>query len=288
MKETLIALRKVCVVGFVGGSDLSKQLEQIGEDALDLFDFAFAENGLTAYRLGKELKSQSFINHIGEEQYKKIVNFVLKYVAKLSIPQKRGTFVEFRRGMINISPIGRNCSHPERDAFEVYDKEHQIRSTFVTALRKEFAHCDLTYSIGGQISFDVFPTGWDKTYCLQHLEGEGFDTIHFFGDKYMKGGNDFEIYSHPATIGHPVSSPNDTMKILNSLFDLSPKAEKPASDGLLSGVISKIEGLETRFSKLEVKVDAISKNLEKLLAREAEKEALEKLRKGDIVFKITN
>lgn len=25
------------------------------------------------------------------------------------------------------------------------------------ALRKEFAHLDLTFSIGGQISFDVFP-----------------------------------------------------------------------------------------------------------------------------------
>ena len=26
----------------------------------------------------------------------------------------------------------------------------------------EFADLELTYSIGGQISFDVFPTGWDK------------------------------------------------------------------------------------------------------------------------------
>jgi len=36
---------------------------------------------------------------------------------------------------------------------------------------------------GGQISFDVFPVGWDKTYCLKHIEDEGFKTIHFFGDK---------------------------------------------------------------------------------------------------------
>ena len=37
--------------------------------------------------------------------------------------------------------------------------------------------------VGGQISIDVFPKGWDKTFCLKHLQGEGFDTIHFFGDK---------------------------------------------------------------------------------------------------------
>lgn len=34
----------------------------------------------------------------------------------------RGTFVEFRSGLINISPIGRNCSKEERDDFEKYDK----------------------------------------------------------------------------------------------------------------------------------------------------------------------
>jgi len=38
---------------------------------------------------------------------------------------------------------------------------------------------------GGQISFDVFPEGWDKRYCLQHLftEGNSFTEVHFFGDK---------------------------------------------------------------------------------------------------------
>ena len=31
------------------------------------------------------------------------------------------------------------------------------RAKFVEALKKEFAHLNLTFSIGGQISFDVFP-----------------------------------------------------------------------------------------------------------------------------------
>lgn len=52
----------------------------------------------------------------------------------------------------------------------------------VEILRTEFADLGLTYSIGGQISFDVFPCGWDKTYCLQFIEGE-FEEVHFFGDK---------------------------------------------------------------------------------------------------------
>lgn len=50
-------------------------------------------------------------------------------------------------------------------------------------LQEKFADYGLTFSIGGQISFDVFPNGWDKTFCLRHVADEAFDEIHFFGDK---------------------------------------------------------------------------------------------------------
>ena len=83
-----------------------------------------------------------------------------------------------------------------------------------------------SYSIGGQISFDVFPSGWDKTYCLQHVEAEKqvsgveYSKIHFFGDKTYKGGNDYEIFEDPRTVGHSVASPDETMAELKKLFDL--------------------------------------------------------------------
>lgn len=120
--------------------------------------------------------------------------------------------------MLNISPIGRNCSRPERNDYEKYDLEHKIRETMVKAMQKEFADLDMTYSIGGQISFDVFPTGWDKTYCLRYLDANDYDEIHFFGDKTFKGGNDFEIFSNDRTIGHSVTSPEDTMEQVTKLF----------------------------------------------------------------------
>ena len=78
----------------------------------------------------------------------------------------RGTFVEYRNGMMNISPIGRNCSKQERNEFEEYDKEANVRKTMVAALQAEFPDLNLHISIGGQISFDVFPKGWDKSFCL--------------------------------------------------------------------------------------------------------------------------
>lgn len=54
MLNLLARLRNKVAIGFVGGSDLVKQQEQLGSADVDvktLFDFCFAENGLTAYSM---------------------------------------------------------------------------------------------------------------------------------------------------------------------------------------------------------------------------------------------
>jgi phosphomannomutase len=71
---------------------------------------------------------QSIKDELGEENLQKFINFVLKYLSGIEIPIKRGTFIEYRKGMLNISPIGRNCSREERNQFEIYDKVFLIIS----------------------------------------------------------------------------------------------------------------------------------------------------------------
>lgn len=217
MLEFMQELRKYVTVGVVGGSDLGKICEQLGANAASEYDYMFSENGLVAHKAGKLIHRQSLKDFLGEEKLQKLINFVLRYIADLEMPIKRGTFIEFRDGMLNVSPIGRNCSQVERDEFEKYDLSIGLRKKMVETLRKEFADFGLTYSIGGQISFDVFPKGWDKTYCLQFVEKD-FDTIHFFGDKTFEGGNDYEIFSSSKTIGHTVTSPEDTRTQCKELF----------------------------------------------------------------------
>lgn len=65
MKDYLMALKERVVVGIVGGSDLPKQKEQMGENIVDEVDYSFSENGLVAYKagslIGKEV-STTMIN----------------------------------------------------------------------------------------------------------------------------------------------------------------------------------------------------------------------------------
>jgi phosphomannomutase len=204
----------------VGGSDLPKAREQL-QSSIDFFKFNFTENGLVYLDDKKELhKVDKLINYLGYDKFKEFANFCLKYIADLDIPVKTGTFVELRTGLVNISPIGRNCTQEERDAFVIYNKEHHILETFRETLLKNFGEkFGLEISIGGQISFDVFPKGWDKRYCLQFVE-KLYDNIIFFGDKGYYGGNDYEIMTNEKiTRGVKVKSPENTIELINKIIE---------------------------------------------------------------------
>lgn len=214
-------------LGFVGGSDLSKQKEQLGESNFPLFEWRFSENGLLGYHYQDCIHQRSFVEAMTELHYKQLINTCLFVLSGLECPKKRGTFIEYRNGMLNIYPIGRACSQEEREEFEQYDQKTQLRQQMIASIRDIWSDYlkkynlkhlpELQFSIGGQISVDIFPKGWDKTYCLPFVESK-YQEIHFFGDKTNPGGNDHEIYNDPRVFGHQVSSPEETLQLLTQLF----------------------------------------------------------------------
>lgn len=157
-------------LGIVGGADINKMYEQLnGKKILNIYDFIFPENGLVTIENGIEISKESLKQYLGEEKLQRFINFCLNYISELQLPFKRGTFLEFRNGMMNICPCGRNCNRTERKIFSEFDKINEIRKKMIECLKYEFYDVDLTYSIGGEISFDIFPNGWDKTFCLKHI-----------------------------------------------------------------------------------------------------------------------
>lgn len=217
MLDTLKRVSQHVDIGFVGGSNIEKIIKQLGEDNLKLFKYGFAENGLHAFENNTEFHKENLIKVLGEQNYQKIINVCLKVLSDINIPVKRSNFVEVRNGMINISPIGRSCSQEERDAFYEFDQKHGIRKNIVEKLTTELNDMNLQFSIGGQVSIDIFPKGWDKTYCLQFIESK-YQKIYFFGDKTEPMGNDHEIYNDPRVEGHTVFNYHNTIEILNKLL----------------------------------------------------------------------
>ncbi|CRG97185.1 phosphomannomutase, putative [Plasmodium gallinaceum] len=219
MIDILIKLKSKenCSLGIVGGSDHKKILEQIKYP--EIFDYIFSENGVVAYKNNEQYFSESIVNFLGEEKLKKLLNHCLIYIANLEIPKKRGTFIELRNGIINISPIGRNCSQEEREEFYSFNMKNDILKNFRLNLMKEFEGFNLNFSIGGQISIDCFPTGWDKRFCLRHID-KNFSEIYFFGDRTEEGGNDYEIFNDKRVKGYSVRNPEDTIEILKKILNM--------------------------------------------------------------------
>ncbi|ORD94591.1 PMM [Enterospora canceri] len=213
--EMLRELKTRVKIAFVGGSDLTKQKEQLGEDVLVIFDYGFPENGVQFYENGLLASSESFIGWLGEEKFKKLVNKFLAVLGRTDCPKKRGTFIETRNSMINVCPIGRSCTKKERKEFNDFDGIEKVRQKIVDEVAPFVDEMDVACSIGGQISIDVFPKGWDKTYCLKHIKET---EIYFFGDMTHKGGNDYEIFMHPKVKGLTVSGPVDTLMGVNDVL----------------------------------------------------------------------
>jgi phosphomannomutase len=91
MLEFMKELNKKITVGIVGGSDLPKQEEQLGEGVVHLFPYNFSQNGLVAYKNGGLLEIQTIAKYLGEDNVKKVVNWVMRYLSDLDVPVKVGT-----------------------------------------------------------------------------------------------------------------------------------------------------------------------------------------------------
>ena len=88
MMDFMKALSKKITIGIVGGSDLPKQEEQLGEGIAKVFPYNFSQNGLVAYKNGELQEVQTIAKFLGEDNIKRIVNWTMKYLADVDIPVK--------------------------------------------------------------------------------------------------------------------------------------------------------------------------------------------------------
>jgi len=129
-------------------------------------------------------------------------------------------FFEYRTGMLNFTTVGRSIGLAQRNTYYEWDKKSKERSGIAKKVEETFP--DLEAKLGGQISLDIQPKGFNKSQAVKYVRSlNKYDCIYFFGDKGFEGGNDYdarlEIENNDTNdIFYEVKDCNDTKKILLS------------------------------------------------------------------------
>lgn len=223
-------LSKESKIGIVSGSGIDFIAEQIDgvfseEFMQDLMIMPCNGTQRFQWRNGEYecVYSVNMIDELGRVNYADILARLLREQYRFMMDSNAsldctGKFFDYRGSMLNWSPMGRNGNKETRKTFMKYDKENNYRTEVIEGILKYFGSQQIraTVKLGGDTSFDIYPDGWDKTYCLRHVESDMRD-IYFFGDRCFPGGNDYELFKAVGKSCH-VKDPADTVRILKSLI----------------------------------------------------------------------
>ena len=163
----------------------------------------------------------SMSEHLGSQVHRKIMKEIIDLQMEISdhnIPLS-GHFVDYRGSMINWCPIGREANDKQRKQFVDIDNKLSLRARFLDTLRSQFEWLEVdkqvVVKLGGNTSFDIYPTGWDKRYALRHFPD--YD-VYFVGDRCEENGNDYELYNHCGEQGYISSGPESTVGIIREII----------------------------------------------------------------------
>ena len=219
MIETLEKLsnRNDIDLGVVGGGSYDKIKWQLG-DIISKFKYIFAECGSVTYVNGKLIAEKNMLDHCNRNVLNLIIKKALNEISNMPIIYN-GHQIEFRKGLIYISPPGMQASNYERDIFMKMDKELGLRKSLMAKLSELNNNSQFEITLGGAVGIGICPIGWNKSQVINYFKTNLIsDDIYYFGDKTEPDGNDYPIYSHPLVHGVSVIDYTDTINYLIKLF----------------------------------------------------------------------
>lgn len=239
LEESLVPvlenLSEIAEIGIVTGSDFDYLKQQVGT----LIDHPKIRkklhllpcNGTKHYYPPKNnddhqlISSNDMLKELGRKNFQQLMLILIEQQANFATDRfpLTGHFINYRGSMINWCPIGRNATSEDRRFFVEYDNSFKptLRGRFVERLQHYIGLkriLNVEVKLGGDTSFDIFPTGWDKTYSLKHFP---FYNHWFVGDRCGHNGNDKEIYDllKAQNRAYETHSPQQTGEITKAIID---------------------------------------------------------------------
>lgn len=211
--EKFVAENKVYLVS---GSNYDMIAEQVPGKLLQLCAGVYGSSGSEYFEQGRPVR---------QRQHRFDGRLILTcedFVSQSDYPHKVGNHLDYRPGMINVSSLGRNATTGQRSAYYQWDAKTMEREIFARQINREFSTYEA--SLGGQISVDIVPAGWNKSTVKDEILAKHPNAcLCFFGDRMEPGGNDHplaEALKFPPGIHKSVAVPSylETKKALKRLM----------------------------------------------------------------------
>ena len=151
------------------------------KDSFPYFSDYYTENGVVSYDKDQKIVQQGSMKELlGKEKYDTLIKYFYDYIETIDVPFKVGNYLDERSAVINVSAVGNPVTLEQREQMRVWESEKHPIEKFRKACEEKFGkEYGLRFTKGGIKSFDVFPAGWDKTYCLKFIKEKGFDNIQY-------------------------------------------------------------------------------------------------------------
>jgi len=218
VKELIQSLKNKYDLAICGGGKLEKILIQLGDN--NKFDYYFSECGCVYHDSNLKLIHKKDIRQ--HKLYNKInilIKLCLLFLSNVDYTLT-GNFIDLRNGIIYISLIGLTANYNERMYFIELDKKNNYKHKLLNLLKEKAIELNINDELfigyGGSVGISIYPIEYDKTQILEHLQYK-YKEIHYFGDKYLSDGNDYNIINNKNIIGHKIDNIDDTIKHLNEL-----------------------------------------------------------------------
>lgn len=204
-------------LGIVGGGTYKKIKWQMG-NSLKYFKYIFAECGAIVYIDNILCSDKNMVDYCDRPLLNKIIGTALFIISQMPIIF-HGQQIDFRKGLVYISPPGMQATTYERNYFIEQDKNFELRKNLLCKLKALDSGGLFEISFGGAVGIAVHPTGWNKSQVVTYLTNLGInDLIYYFGDRTEPDGNDYPIYSHVLINGISIKDYHDTIVKLNEIF----------------------------------------------------------------------
>lgn len=230
-----LSLKHNITLGLVGGGSLDKIRFQMGL-SIKYFKYIFAECGsvslvsletktipyLEGYNISPIddgiILEKNMLDHCNRNSLNNIIKKALRCIADMPILY-HGNQIDFRKGLVYISPPGMQATKIERHIFLEKDAELLLRKKLLDDLKSLDINDEFEMYFGGSVGIAIHPKGWNKSQVINILRDLNVeDKLVYFGDRTEPNGNDYPIYSHPMVEGHSVRDYFDTIDKLIKIY----------------------------------------------------------------------